>query len=102
MAKVDHLKVPPTAGSNDPSIHEEPRPAHHASPASGSRSSAQGSERRRGIGRILHNDRGVAFVEWQSMPVGWERPVFTIAQEPGQAEDTRSRGYNPYDSEASL
>jgi hypothetical protein len=56
------------------------------------------SERRR-MGRIVHDDRGSASVEWWNAPDDYERPVFRIegtgVKEPLsiQNDDT----FNPYD-----
>ena len=57
-------------------------------------SGATESDRRR-IGTIVHDDRGMASVEWQDAPADFERPVLRVAGEPALAvKDDAS--YDPY------
>lgn len=50
---------------------------------------------RRRIGTIVHDDRGMASVEWQDAPPDFERPVLQVVREPGLAlKDDAS--YDPY------
>lgn len=60
------------------------------------RDSSSSGDRRR-LGRIVHDDRGAASVEWWDAPEGHERPVFRIEGEEPLAilkdEDT----FNPYE-----
>jgi hypothetical protein len=62
-----------------------------------SETSASGERRR--LGRIVHDERGSASVEWRDAPDDYERPVFRIegtgVKEPLSVrnEDT----FNPYD-----
>ena len=55
-----------------------------------------GTERdRRRIGTIVHDDRGMASVEWQDAPAGLERPVLQVLGDPPFAvKDDAS--YDPY------
>lgn len=70
------------------------------------------AERRR-IGRIVHDDRGMASVEWLDAPSDYERPVLelddgaTPTADVGReyrstpspvADRPASKGFNPYDS----
>jgi hypothetical protein len=55
-------------------------------------------ERRR-MGRIVHDDRGSASVEWRDAPDDYERPVFRI-EGTGVSEPLSIRNedtFNPYD-----
>jgi hypothetical protein len=52
------------------------------------------SDRRR-IGTIVHDERGMASVEWHDAPAGLERPVLRVVGEPAlELEDDGS--YDPY------
>ncbi len=46
---------------------QEPRPASDA-----------GSDARRRLGKIVHDDRGNALVQWEEAPADYERPVLEI------------------------
>ena len=56
------------------------------------------AERRR-LGRIIHDDRGSASVEWQDAPGDYERPVFRIegtgVKDPLAVKNEET--FNPYD-----
>ena len=52
------------------------------------------SERRR-IGKVVHDDRGNASVEWQNAPSDYERPVLEI-QKDGRSERADENTFNPY------
>jgi hypothetical protein len=45
----------------------------------------------RRVGRIVHDDRGVASVEWRDAPPDYDRPVFEIEQTASRS-DARLRG----------
>ena len=56
------------------------------------------AERRR-IGRIVHDDRGNASVNWQDAPSDYKRPVFELQEEPGAlAIQKAAKTFNPYES----
>lgn len=59
---------------------------------------ASTGERRR-IGRIVHDDRGNARVDWVNAPSDYKRPVFEIEKESkrGLSIQTPSRTFNPYE-----
>ena len=48
---------------------------------------------RRRIGTIVHDDRGMASVEWHDAPVGLERPVLRVEPELAVNDDA---SYDPY------
>ena len=52
---------------------------------------AQEAERRR-IGKVVHDDRGNASVEWQDAPPDYKRPVLEIIEERPEARSSHSRG----------
>ena len=54
-------------------------------------------ERRR-IGRVVHDDRGSASVEWVDAPGDFERVALSL--EDGRPAPKPGAGYNPYDREA--
>jgi hypothetical protein len=66
------------------------------------------AERRR-LGRIVHDDRGAASVEWHDAPSDYERPVFEIEETGLRPRESKVRGgldvlsinnddtFNPYD-----
>ncbi len=62
-------------------------------------SDANASGERRRLGRIVHDDRGSASVEWRNAPDDYERPVFRIegtgVKEPLSVEPDDT--FNPYD-----
>lgn len=56
------------------------------------------AERRR-IGRIVHDDRGNASVDWQDAPSDYKRPVFELEAEPSAlAVQKAPKTFNPYES----
>jgi hypothetical protein len=61
-------------------------------------STSESGERRR-MGRVVHDDRGAASVEWRDAPDDYERPVLRI--EGSRANDDLSLKnddtFNPYD-----
>jgi len=61
-------------------------------------STADTAERRR-IGRIVHDDRGNASVDWLDAPSNYRRQVFEIENEPqgGLSIQTKPRTFNPYE-----
>jgi hypothetical protein len=49
------------------------------------------------MGRIVHDDRGNASVEWEDAPPDYERPVLEIADDKAGKPSIKSDGaYNPY------
>ena len=58
------------------------------------------SGERRRLGRVIHDDRGAASVEWRDAPDDYERPVFRIegtgVKEPLSVQQRRE-AFNPYD-----
>lgn len=60
------------------------------------RSVTTDAERRR-IGRIVHDDRGNASVDWQDAPTDYKRQVFEIDEEPGGLSIQKApRTFDPY------
>jgi hypothetical protein len=63
------------------------------------RSDTSVSGERRRMGRIVHDDRGSASLEWRDAPDDYERPVFRIegtgVKEPLSVRNEDS--FNPYD-----
>jgi len=56
-----------------------------------------GMERRR-IGRIVHDDRGNASVDWLNAPKDYRREVLELADAPGVlALEKAPRTFNPYE-----
>jgi hypothetical protein len=57
---------------------------------------ATGNERRR-IGRIVHDDRGNARLDWWDAPADYHRPVLEIESESsGPAAQKTPRTFDPY------
>jgi hypothetical protein len=71
------------------------------SPTPAIRATDTGVERRR-IGRIVHDDRGNASVDWLSAPADYQRPVLQIEagdHDSGVLSIQRApRTFNPYES----
>jgi len=65
--------------------------------ASDGQGAPQAPERRR-IGRIVHDDRGNASVDWRDAPANYRRPVFEIESEPELQLQTKPRSFDPYSS----
>ncbi len=71
--------------------------------------SGRDSNQPRRVGQIVHDDRGVASVEWRNAPSDFERPVFEIEQTGNRSnarlrdgfeltlEVKRDDTFNPYD-----
>jgi hypothetical protein len=56
------------------------------------------AERRR-IGRIVHDDRGNASVNWHDAPTNYKRQVLELEEEPGAlAIQKAPRTFNPYEA----
>jgi hypothetical protein len=56
------------------------------------------AERRR-IGRIVHDDRGNASVNWHDAPSDYKRQVFELEEQPGAlAVQKVARTFNPYEA----
>jgi hypothetical protein len=51
---------------------------------------------RRRIGTIVHDDRGMASVEWHDAPADFERPVLRVVGEPELALKDDDASYDPY------
>ena len=74
---------------------EKKRPA--AGVATGS-TNVSDTQRRR-IGRIVHDDRGNASVNWHEAPADYQRPVFELEEQPGAlAIQKAPRTFNPYET----
>jgi hypothetical protein len=67
-------------------------------PLTGDHETNTGVERRR-IGRIVHDDRGNASVDWRDAPSDYKRPVLKILDEsPGALSIQNSpHTFNPYE-----
>lgn len=52
------------------------------------------AERRR-IGRVVHDDRGNASVDWRDAPAHFERPVLEVLGDPGLSIKSE-KTYDPY------
>jgi hypothetical protein len=68
-----------------------------------SRSSAPEEPERRRVGRIVHDERGNASVNWHDAPANYRRQVFEIESEEkrGLQLQTKPRSFDPY-SKANL
>lgn len=51
---------------------------------------------RRRVGTIVHDDRGMASVEWRDAPADLERPVLQVAGAPELAIKEDDGSYDPY------
>jgi hypothetical protein len=56
---------------------------------------ASPAERRR-MGKVVHDDRGNASVEWRDAPANQERPVLEVLGENGLSVKTDEVSYDPY------
>ena len=56
---------------------------------------ASPAERRR-IGKVVHDDRGNASVEWRAAPVDEERTVLEVLGDEGLTLKTEEVSYDPY------
>jgi hypothetical protein len=67
-------------------------------PATDTRATSQGIERRR-IGRIVHDDRGNASVDWLDAPANYKRMVLEIEEEVAGTLSIQQapRTFNPYE-----
>src|ERR1700704_4145353 len=54
------------------------------------------AERRR-IGRIVHDERGNASVDWHDAPADYERTKLEIAEPPGALSTQAPQTFNPYE-----
>ena len=62
------------------------------------RTNISDAERRR-IGRIVHDDRGNASVDWLDAPSDYKRQVFELEEQPGAlAIQKVPRTFNPYET----
>jgi len=55
------------------------------------------SGERRRIGRVVHDDRGAASVEWWNAPDDFERPVLSIEGQKADLSIKNDDTFNPYD-----
>jgi hypothetical protein len=54
---------------------------------------------RRRIGRIVHDDRGNASVNWRDAPSGYKRQVFELEETPGALSIQKAAPtFNPYET----
>jgi hypothetical protein len=61
------------------------------------RHDAAGNPERRRIGRIVHDDRGNASVDWCDAPSDYKRPVLEIeSEDQGLAIQKAQRTFDPY------
>ena len=51
---------------------------------------------RRRLGTIVHDDRGMASVEWHDAPVDHERPVLQVLADPELTLKDDDASYDPY------
>ena len=58
--------------------------------------SGGGEYNRRRVGTVVHDDRGMASVEWRDAPAGFERPVLEVLDGSGLAVKTDDVSYDPY------
>jgi hypothetical protein len=61
------------------------------------REDATAAERRR-LGKVVHDDRGNASVEWRAAPSDHERQVLEVLGEDGLTLTTEETSYDPYAS----
>lgn len=76
------------------------KPLAHGSsgPATANGSDTTPDFARRRIGRIVHDDRGNASVDWREAPSGYQRQVFELEDEPGALSIQKpARTFNPYE-----
>jgi hypothetical protein len=70
------------------------------SPQDTDTATGDGSERRR-MGRIVHDDRGAASLEWRNAPDDYDRPVLRVEGSGVQSDDRlairNDDTFNPYD-----
>ena len=65
---------------------------------------SESAQERRRIGRVVHDDRGTATLEWYDAPKDYEHPLLELADEkppkgaPGRGLDTGSLSINTDDS----
>lgn len=53
------------------------------------------AERRR-IGKVVHDERGYAYVAWRDAPANHEREVLEILGDPGMKPAKKDHSYDPY------
>jgi len=71
----------------------DPRKGKLTLPSGTSGAGTAAAERRR-IGRVIHDDRGTATVEWVDAPADAERTALSLEDAP--AGPTAAHGYDPY------
>jgi hypothetical protein len=57
---------------------------------------AASPDERRRLGRVVHDDRGNASVEWRAAPADHERPVLEVLGEDRLTVKTEEISYDPY------
>jgi hypothetical protein len=77
----------------DNSRKKQPVPVGHDQP---NRATAVDTERRR-IGRIVHDERGNASVDWHDAPSDYQRTKLEIAENPGPLSIQTPQTFNPYE-----
>ena len=55
-----------------------------------------GETNRRRVGMVVHDDRGMASVEWRDAPAGFERPKLEVLDSPGLSLKQDDVSYDPY------
>jgi len=69
-----------------------------AAAVAGSTTNTSDAQRRR-IGRIVHDDRGNASVNWLDAPTDYERQVFELEEQPRALSIQKApRTFNPYET----
>ena len=58
--------------------------------------SGGGESNRRRVGMVVHDDRGMASVEWHDAPADFERPVLEVQNSAGLALKNDDVSYDPY------
>ena len=51
---------------------------------------------RRRVGMVVHDDRGMASVEWRDAPAGFDRPKLEVLDNPGLSLKQDDVSYDPY------
>jgi hypothetical protein len=57
---------------------------------------ATSDEKRRRIGKVVHDDRGQASLEWYDAPDDYERPVLELLGNPELSLEKEEKSFDPY------